>query len=253
MGSCTAGGAYVPAMADESIIVRQQGTIFLGGPPLVKAATGEIVTAEDLGGADVHSRISGVTDHYALNDEHALSIARRVVRNLNYTKPQQLKVVPVEAPKFSPSELGGIVSENLRKPFDIKKVIARIVDGSRFDEFKELYGTTLVTGTLVFFFSKFKMVNMFFFLSLFRLCAHPRLPRRHRCQQRHPLLRVGSQGCALYRALLPAQHPSPLFAKHHWCGPTRLSLHTYKIFAMQVSWLASRTSRAASPSTEPSW
>ena len=146
MGSCTAGGAYVPAMSDESIIVRNQGTIFLGGPPLVKAATGEVVSAEDLGGADVHSRKSGVTDHYAQNDRHALAIARRMVGNLNRRPPTQLAMAPVEAPRFDPLELYGIVSSDLRKPYDVREVIARIVDGSRFDEFKALYGTTLITG-----------------------------------------------------------------------------------------------------------
>jgi 3-methylcrotonyl-CoA carboxylase beta subunit len=146
MGSCTAGGAYVPAMSDESIIVRNQGTIFLGGPPLVKAATGEVVSAEDLGGADVHSRTSGVTDHYALNDAHALSIARRVVGHLN--RPKQLAVEtrkPVE-PLYPADDLYGIIPTDTRKPFDVREVIARIVDGSEFDEFKQLYGTTLVCG-----------------------------------------------------------------------------------------------------------
>src|SRR3954451_4433969 len=146
MGSCTAGGAYVPAMSDESIIVRKQGTIFLGGPPLVQAATGEIVSAEDLGGADVHSRTSGVTDHYALNDAHALSIARRVVGHLN--RPKQLAVEtrqPVE-PLYPAEDLYGIIPTDARKPFDVREVIARIVDSSEFDEFKQLYGTTLVCG-----------------------------------------------------------------------------------------------------------
>jgi 3-methylcrotonyl-CoA carboxylase beta subunit len=146
MGSCTAGGAYVPAMSDESIIVRNQGTIFLGGPPLVKAATGEIVSAEDLGGADVHSRTSGVTDHYALNDIHALSIARRIVGHLN--RPKQLGVEtrqPVD-PLYPMEDLYGIIPTDARKPFDVREVIARIVDGSEFDEFKQLYGTTLVCG-----------------------------------------------------------------------------------------------------------
>jgi 3-methylcrotonyl-CoA carboxylase beta subunit len=146
MGSCTAGGAYVPAMADESIIVRKQGTIFLGGPPLVRAATGEVVSAEDLGGADLHCRTSGVTDHYALDDEHALALARRVIANLNYTKQPQLATREPVEPLYDASELGGIVGDNLRKTFDVKQVIARIVDGSRFSEFKELYGSTLVTG-----------------------------------------------------------------------------------------------------------
>jgi acetyl-CoA carboxylase carboxyltransferase component len=146
MGSCTAGGAYVPAMSDETVIVKEQGTIFIGGPPLVKAATGEEVTAEELGGADVHCRISGVTDHYALNDEHALAIARNIVENLDGPKRFQLDVAEPEDPAYDPEELYGIVSTDLRRPFDMREVIARIVDGSRFHEFKELYGITLVTG-----------------------------------------------------------------------------------------------------------
>lgn len=146
MGSCTAGGAYVPAMSDESIIVKGQGTIFLGGPPLVKAATGEVVTAEDLGGADVHSRISGVTDHYAQNDAHALSIARRIVGNLNRVKQPNLAMREARPPLYDPAELYGVVPTDLRKPYDVREVIARLVDGSEFDEFKQLYGATLVTG-----------------------------------------------------------------------------------------------------------
>ncbi|KAJ2586818.1 Methylcrotonoyl-CoA carboxylase beta chain, mitochondrial [Coemansia sp. RSA 1797] len=147
LGSCTAGGAYVPAMADESIIVQKQGTIFLAGPPLVKAATGEVVSAEDLGGGDLHCRTSGVTDHLATCDEHALALAREAVRALNWRKPLlQLNMQPSEPPLYSGSELGGIVGTNLRRPFDVRQVIARIVDGSRFHEFKRLYGTTLVTG-----------------------------------------------------------------------------------------------------------
>ncbi|WP_191601966.1 carboxyl transferase domain-containing protein [Marinomonas algicola] len=151
MGLCTAGGAYVPAMADESIIVRDQGTIFLAGPPLVKAATGEVVTAEELGGADVHCRTSGVADHYAENDEHALQIARRCIANLNYKNThstQALNITSQEpaAPKFDIKELYGIVGTDLRKSFDVREVIARIVDLSEFDEFKQLYGMTLVTG-----------------------------------------------------------------------------------------------------------
>jgi 3-methylcrotonyl-CoA carboxylase beta subunit len=146
MGSCTAGGAYVPAMADESIIVRGQGTIFLGGPPLVKAATGEVVSAEELGGADVHSRISGVTDHYASNDGHALAIARRIVGNLNQAKRPALDLDQPVEPSYDPAEIYGIVPDNLRTPYDVREVIARIVDASAFDEFKALYGTTLVTG-----------------------------------------------------------------------------------------------------------
>ncbi len=146
MGSCTAGGAYVPAMSDESIIVRKQGTIFLGGPPLVKAAIGEVVSAEDLGGADVHARKSGVTDHYALNDSHALGIARRIVGNLNRPKQLNIEVLPPRAPLYDPAELYGVVPNDLKKPYDAREVIARLVDGSEFDEFKQLYGQTLVTG-----------------------------------------------------------------------------------------------------------
>lgn len=146
MGSCTAGGAYVPAMSDESVIVKKNGTVFLGGPPLVKAATGEIVTGEELGGADVHCRTSGVTDHYANNDFHALEITRRIISNLNYTKQPSVSQIPIEEPVFSPEELGGIIPVDSRKPFDVRKVIARIVDGSKFDEFKQFYGTTIVTG-----------------------------------------------------------------------------------------------------------
>ncbi|TFK15798.1 aminopeptidase O [Platysternon megacephalum] len=146
MGSCTAGGAYVPAMADESIIVGKQGTIFLGGPPLVKAATGEEVSAEDLGGADLHCRKSGVTDHYALDDNHALHLARKVVRSLNYQKKVDVTVEPSEEPLYPADELYGIVGDQLKRNFDVKEVIARIVDGSKFDEFKALYGDTLITG-----------------------------------------------------------------------------------------------------------
>jgi 3-methylcrotonyl-CoA carboxylase beta subunit len=146
MGSCTAGGAYMPAMSDESIIVRNQGTIFLGGPPLVKAATGEVVSAEDLGGGDVHTRISGVCDHLAENDHHALSIARRIVGNLNWQKPLSLDIAAPEEPLYDPSELGGVIPVDTKKPYDVREIIARLVDGSRFDEFKSRYGTTLVTG-----------------------------------------------------------------------------------------------------------
>ncbi|MCP1674686.1 3-methylcrotonyl-CoA carboxylase beta subunit [Natronocella acetinitrilica] len=146
MGSCTAGGAYVPAMAEESIIVKEQGTIFLAGPPLVKAATGEVVSAEDLGGADVHSRTSGVTDHYALNDAHALGLARRAVSNLNRSKHLQMDIREARPPLHDPEELYGIIPDDTRKPYDVREVIARIVDGSEFDEFKALYGTTLICG-----------------------------------------------------------------------------------------------------------
>src|SRR5713101_7860175 len=146
MGSCTAGGAYVPAMSDESIIVRNQGTIFLAGPPLVKAATGEVVTAEDLGGADVHSRVSGVTDHYALDDSHALGIARRIVGHLNRVKRPKLDIAEPVEPLYDAQEIYGVVPSDTRKPYDVREVIARIVDGSALDEFKQLYGQTLVTG-----------------------------------------------------------------------------------------------------------
>jgi 3-methylcrotonyl-CoA carboxylase beta subunit len=146
MGSCTAGGAYVPAMSDESIIVRGQGTIFLAGPPLVKAATGEIVSAEDLGGADVHSRTSGVTDHYAENDGHALGIARRIVGGLNGAKRPDVVLRKPLPPRYDAAELHGVIPTDRRKPFDVREVIARIVDDSDFDEFKRLYGTTIVTG-----------------------------------------------------------------------------------------------------------
>src|SRR6201991_3073094 len=146
MGSCTAGGAYVPAMSDESIIVRNQGTIFLGGPPLVKAATGEVVTAEELGGADVHSRQSGVTDHYAQNDAHAIGIARRIVGTLKPPTRPMLNMREVREPLFAAEEIYGVVPVDGRKPFDVRDIIARLVDGSEFDEFKKLYGTTLVCG-----------------------------------------------------------------------------------------------------------
>ncbi|HRD67959.1 MAG: methylcrotonoyl-CoA carboxylase [Candidatus Competibacter sp.] len=146
MGSCTAGGAYVPAMSDETVIVRNQGTIFLGGPPLVKAATGEVVTVEDLGGGDVHTRLSGVADHLAENDAHALYIARRILANLNRVKPVNLALGGGAEPLYDPEEIYGILPTDTRKPYDVREVIARIVDGSRFDEFKARYGTTLVTG-----------------------------------------------------------------------------------------------------------
>jgi acetyl-CoA carboxylase carboxyltransferase component len=146
MGSCTAGGAYVPAMSDEAVIVKQQGTIFLGGPPLVKAATGEEVSAEELGGADTHSRISGVTDHYALDDAHALEIARAILSHLNTVKRPALDLREPEPPLRDPRELYGVLPRDLRTAYDVREVLARLVDGSRFTEFKALYGTTLVCG-----------------------------------------------------------------------------------------------------------
>ena len=146
MGSCTAGGAYVPAMSDESIIVKNQGTIFLGGPPLVKAATGEVVSAEDLGGGDVHTRLSGVVDHLAQDDHHALSIARNIVGHLNRSKATKLQLRESVEPKYDTREIYGVIPTDTRKPYDVREVIARIVDGSEFDEFKARFGSTLVCG-----------------------------------------------------------------------------------------------------------
>jgi 3-methylcrotonyl-CoA carboxylase beta subunit len=146
MGSCTAGGAYLPAMSDETIIVKGTGTIFLGGPPLVKAATGEDVSAEELGGADVHTRISGVADYFADDDEHALELCRTIVSTLNTTKRLPPDLAAPEEPRYDPAEIYGIVNADIRKPYDVREIIARLVDGSRFDEFKERYATTLVTG-----------------------------------------------------------------------------------------------------------
>jgi 3-methylcrotonyl-CoA carboxylase beta subunit len=146
MGSCTAGGAYVPAMSEESVIVKGQGTIFLGGPPLVKAAIGEEVTAEELGGADVHTRVSGVADHYALNDTHALQIVRRIVLNLNHEKKTSLRTITPREPGYPAEEIYGIIPADVRKPYEVRELLARILDGSEIDEFKANYGTTLVTG-----------------------------------------------------------------------------------------------------------
>jgi 3-methylcrotonyl-CoA carboxylase beta subunit len=146
MGSCTAGGAYVPAMSDESIIVKDQGTIFLAGPPLVKAATGEVVSAEELGGADVHTRLSGVADHFAHNDAHALELVRRAVANLNHVKRMDVALMTPEEPAYDPDEIMGVIPADLRTPYDVREVLARVVDGSRFDEFKARYGATLVCG-----------------------------------------------------------------------------------------------------------
>src|SRR5437773_4361594 len=146
MGSCTAGGAYVPAMSDETIIVSGTGTIFLGGPPLVKAATGEEVSAEELGGADVHTRLSGVADYFAENDERALAMCRTIVSTLNGVKHLPEDITAPEEPRYDPSEIYGIVNADIRKPYDVREIIARLTDGSRFDEFKERYATTLVTG-----------------------------------------------------------------------------------------------------------
>ncbi len=147
MGSCTAGGAYVPAMSDETVIVRNEGTIFLGGPPLVKAATGEVISAEELGGADTHGRRSGVVDHVAAHDEHALALVRTIIGNLNTKKNIDIDSRKPRPPAYDPAELYGIIPEDVRAPYDVREVIARIVDASEFDEFKSLYGTTLVCGT----------------------------------------------------------------------------------------------------------
>ena len=146
MGSCTAGGAYVPAMSDETIIVKNQGTIFLGGPPLVKAAIGEIVSAEDLGGGDVHTRLSGVADHLADNDAHALALAREAVSRLNRKKSFDTAVIPARAPLYDPQEIYGVIPVDTRKPYDVRDIIARVVDGSEFHEFKARFGSTLVCG-----------------------------------------------------------------------------------------------------------
>lgn len=146
MGSCTAGGAYVPAMSDENIIVKENGTIFLGGPPLVRAATGEVVTAQELGGAEVHCELSGVTDHYAEDDEHALEIARSIVAHLNLKKQVQLKTQPIEEPLFPMEEIYGVIPADSRQPFDVREIIARVIDGSKLHEFKANFGKTLVTG-----------------------------------------------------------------------------------------------------------
>ena len=194
LGSCTAGGAYVPAMSDESIIVKGNGTIFLGGPPLVKAATGEDVTAEDLGGADVHCRKSGVTDHYADSEEHALALVRDLVRRARAPRARPAARRPRPTSRcLPPTEIGGVLPRSTRIPYDVREVIARLVDGSRFQEFKALYGTTLVTG----------------------LRADPRLRRRDRREQRHPLLGVVAQGRALHRAVRVPEDPAALPPEHH--------------------------------------
>ena len=193
MGPCTAGGAYVPAMCDESIIVKGNGTIFLGGPPLVRAATGEIVTAEELGGADVHSRQSGVTDHFAQSDAHAIGIARGIVADLNRVKPASLDVALPRDPLYPAEDLYGIVQADVKKPYDVREAIARIVDGSEFDEFKKLYGHD----------------------ARLRHGAYLGLPCRHPRQQRHPVLGKRAEGRAFHRDHGPARHPAGLPAEHH--------------------------------------
>ena len=194
MGSCTAGGAYVPAMSDESIIVRNQGTIFLGGPPLVKAATGEVVSAEELGGADVHSRQSGVTDHFAQNDAHAIGIARRIVATLKPPQPRRAELrEPREPLLCRPRTSTAWSPADGRKPYDVRDIIARMVDGSEFDEFKKLYGTD----------------------AGLRLRPHLGLSGRHHRQQRHPVQRELAEGRAFHRAVLPARYPAAVPAEHH--------------------------------------
>jgi acetyl-CoA carboxylase carboxyltransferase component len=193
MGSCTAGGAYVPAMSDETIIVKNQGTIFLGGPPLVKAATGEVVSAEDLGGGDVHTRLSGVADHLADNDTHALALARQVVGSLNWVKTHPLRCQAPKPPRHAPQELHGVIPTDTRKPFDVREVIARVVDGLQVRRVQEpLWRHPGV-----------------------RLRAHRWHAGRHRGQQRHPVHRERQQGRALHRAVLPAQDPAGVPAEHH--------------------------------------
>ena len=195
MGSCTAGGAYVPAMCDENIIVREQGTIFLGGPPLVRAATGEEVSAEELGGGDVHTRLSGVSDYLADDDEHALAIARSIFESLGPRAGLEyaLQQEEPEDPYYDPREIYGVVSGDTRRPYEVRELIARLVDGSRMHEFKPRYGAT--PGH--------------------RLRAHLRLSGRHNRQQRGVVQRIRAQGDAFHRALLRAAHPAAFLAEHH--------------------------------------
>ena len=214
MGSCTAGGAYVPAMSDETIIVKNQGTIFLGGPPLVKAATGEEVTAEELGGGDVHTRISGVADHLAENDAHALHLARRIVANLNGVKAVGLDVRPPDEPLYDAEELYGVIPTDTRKPYDVREVIARIVDA---------LGARRVQAAL-----RHDAGH--------RLRAHPRLSGRHRRQQRHPVLGVGAEGRALHRAVRAARR-----------------FRSCSCRTSPASWSAASTSTRASRATAPRW
>jgi len=232
MGSCTAGGAYVPAMADESVIVRRQGTIFLGGPPLVKAATGEEISAEELGGADLHCSESGVTDHYAVDDEHALHIARRIVANLNRRKEPQATINEVKEPLFPAEDLYGIVGADLMKTYDIREVIARIVDGSEFDEFKAKYGETLVTG-----FSRLYGYPLGIVANNGVLFSESALKGAHFielcCQRKIPLLFL--QNITGEQRKLRGQ-----------CSSSFVDLS-------QVSWWAATPRRAESLRTAPSW
>ncbi len=193
MGSCTAGGAYVPAMSDETIIVKNQGTIFLGGPPLVKAATGEVVTAEDLGGGDVHTRLSGVADHLAQNDMHALALARQAVATLNRGKDVAVQLREPKPPKYDTSELHGVVPTDTRKPYDVREIIARIVDGSEFHEFKQRFGITLICG-----FAHIEGMPVGIIANNGILFSESR-----------------AEGRPLHRAVLPAQGAADLPAEHH--------------------------------------
>ena len=208
MGPCTAGGAYVPAMSDESIIVEDQGTIFLAGPPLVKAATGEIVSAEDLGGGKLHSSISGVTDYLAVDDAHALVLARRCVSNLNW--PTQVRPRREwKEPLYDPQELAGIVGVNLRKHVPAHEIIARIVDGSEFAEFKREYGKTLVTGSG-------RIFSLWSGADFCRVWAHLRSAGWHHCQQRYLILRVVPERGSFHRTLHPAKDSPRFLTKHQW-------------------------------------
>ena len=209
MGPCTAGGAYVPAMSDESIIVENQGTIFLAGPPLVKAATGEEISAEDLGGGRLHSQISGVADYLAVDDAHALALARRSISNLN---PQHTasEAGEIKEPLYDPEELAGIAGTNLRNQISAHEIIGRVIDGSEFAEFKKDYGTTLVTGEP----NGLKVLKLMMTDFLVRFCSHIRSSSRHRCQQWHPFLRVCAQRLTFCPTLYTAKRPTNLLTKY---------------------------------------
>ena len=217
----------MPSMSDESIIVENQGHIFLAGPPLVKAATGEVVSAEDLGGGQLHTSVSGVTDYLAVDDAHALVLARRSIGNLNWPKKEQAAGKWAE-PLYDAEELGGIVGTNLRKPIPVHEIIARVVDGSEFAEFKRDYGSTLVTGKRSV--SETLCSSSVPSLSRIPCSQHPRLrsdirtASRHHCEQWHSILRVLAQGRSLYRALHPTKHSSCISPKHQVCPAYLLSL-----------------------------
>jgi len=207
------GRAYVPAMSDETVIVRKQGTIFLGGPPLVKAAIGEIVSAEDLGGADVHARTSGVADHYAHNDSHALGMVRRIVANLNWKKTPSVSLIDPREPNYAAEELYGVVPPDSRTPYDMREVIARLVDGSELDEFKHLYGTTIVTG--------------FARIWAIRSASSPTTASCSTNRRSRPRISSNCAASAAFR-----------------CSSCRTS---------RASWSAANTRRAASRATAPRW